>query len=1280
MGWEIVYFIVAVILSVALSPRPPDAKPAALEDFEFPVAEQGRPIPVIFGDVWVRGPNVLWYGGLWSKAIKKRSGFSKTTVGYKYYVGFFMGLCHGPINSFDQINVDEKIADTPGGGGGPPTTTNSGDILQHDLFGGEKQEGGLDGNWTMFFGDADQVITETYFSNVQAANMSAMAGVPGLTNPTQQAYWPAYRGIVTFLWKGGYIGTTKYLKPWAFEVVRTTAGWWNDEVWYPEKCEIEQNTAHPHLPGGGFSIYKAMNPAHIIYEAITNRAWGLGLSTNRIDLDVFADAADQLYDENFGLRFIWNQVTTIEQFIQMMLDHIAGVLIYEPTTGKFGLKLIRDDYVLDDLPLVDESNILSLDLYQRQAWGETINEVHIKYQNPFDGKDVSITGHDLANIQVQNGTNTETIEFKGIRHAGLAEKVLLRELSARSTPLAKIEFTMNRTGWPFHQGRVLKFSWEKLGISEMPIRVIKISRGTLDNGKIRIVAVQDIYSLDATTYLVLPPADNPPDGAPIPDPENEEGNSNSVISTSVTAPPGSPVDGDRYYIQPGTGTGAWTGLSGLVEWDAEAEYDPESGTFTGAWVPIDLTPGQVIYDEDSGTSVIIDTSGDTAESWTPSIDPMVDETTPELDEIFVPTFHATDGYKKVRGDRLGGMTALTPDPGGTYLNANIEVDEFGRVIAAEDGDSGGGGSEGQGSIIYLDASVPAGNTIANTATETEFTSSKPMTVALMQAGAVILFKAAGVYSTDATPPTLRIRVKLGTVTILDTTAFTTTGSLTNRGWMIEGQAVVTVSGASGQLEAQGIAMLSTGATTGSIVHMANTATVGVNMSSSKVLSISAQWGTADADNSIRMRQMMVNEESVGLIVFEDPVALLHFEAADGSTIFVDQTRKQWVPAGNAQIDDTQFKFGTSALYLDGTGDWVTSMSDEDFIFGATNFTIECFVRFAARSGNNFVFCFGAGWAVYTFSNQWAVFDGVSSNVIMGGTVANDTWYHLALVREGTSLTLYVDGVVLGTVTNSTNHTTSRIRLGASLAGSNLMNGWIDELRIHDTAAYNAAFTPPASAFDDPDPTFPEVSQLHFDDVDGSTTFTDVFGKTWTASGAMAIDTAQSKFGGSSLEDPSSAAYITTASSPDFGYGLDNFTIEFWMRPNLSGGSQVFYDQRTAGTQPRPCLFTSGGGNCVYYVSGANRISGAGGTLLTNTWHHIAVCRYNGSTKMFVDGVQVGSSYTDATDYEASPVYIGTASDNPGTFGMTGWYDELRIDKGHARYTEPFDVPNGPFPD
>jgi len=74
MWVQLILLVVSYIVSAALAPKPPKPKPEALEDFDIPVAEQGRPVPVVFGTILISGPNVLWYGDLRTTPIKSKGG------------------------------------------------------------------------------------------------------------------------------------------------------------------------------------------------------------------------------------------------------------------------------------------------------------------------------------------------------------------------------------------------------------------------------------------------------------------------------------------------------------------------------------------------------------------------------------------------------------------------------------------------------------------------------------------------------------------------------------------------------------------------------------------------------------------------------------------------------------------------------------------------------------------------------------------------------------------------------------------------------------------------------------------------------------------------------------------------------------------------------------------------------------------------------------------------------------------------------------------------------
>src|SRR5262245_10600539 len=77
------------------------------------------------------------------------------------------------------------------------------------------------------------------------------------------------------------------------------------------------------------------------------------------------------------------------------------------------------------------------------------------------------------------------------------------------------------------------------------------------------------------------------------------------------------------------------------------------------------------------------------------------------------------------------------------------------------------------------------------------------------------------------------------------------------------------------------------------------------------------------------------------------IFLCHFEGTDGSTTFVDSSTFPNVitPSGNAQIDNAQFKFGSTSGLFDGSGDYLTVTMRSDFAVGYEDLTVDFWVRF-----------------------------------------------------------------------------------------------------------------------------------------------------------------------------------------------------------------------------------------------------------------------------------------------------------------------------------------------
>lgn len=195
-----------------------------------------------------------------------------------------------------------------------------------------------------------------------------------------------------------------------------------------------------------------------------------------------------------------------------------------------------------------------------------------------------------------------------------------------------------------------------------------------------------------------------------------------------------------------------------------------------------------------------------------------------------------------------------------------------------------------------------------------------------------------------------------------------------------------------------------------------------------------------------------------------------------------------------------------------------------------------------------------------------------------------------------------------------------------------------------------------------------VSLLHFDGSDGSTTFTDETGKTWTAVGNAQIDTAQSVFGGASGLFDGTGDYIQTADTSDFDFGTGDFTIDFRLRPAAVSG---WHGICSIGAWTNG-VFIELNGTAVYvYINGTGFGFTPSPVLAANTWYHIALTRSGTSLRCFVDGTQAGTTQTSAHDIQVSGVSkIGTSVDGD----INAWIDEFRILKGEAAWTAAFTPP------
>lgn len=221
-----------------------------------------------------------------------------------------------------------------------------------------------------------------------------------------------------------------------------------------------------------------------------------------------------------------------------------------------------------------------------------------------------------------------------------------------------------------------------------------------------------------------------------------------------------------------------------------------------------------------------------------------------------------------------------------------------------------------------------------------------------------------------------------------------------------------------------------------------------------------------------------------------------------------------------------------------------------------------------------------------------------------------------------------------------------------------------------------------------DPYWSSVSALlHFDGADGSTSFVDEKGRTWTRYGSARISTAQSKFGGASYTPFAASSSIQTPFAVMIG-AADDFTIEFWFRPSQVSSGKTILDIRTSatnrgllisqpGADPSSINFYCGDSNSsameVSLNSGAASISPGG-------WYHVAAVRAINDYFLFLNGALVASSNYAGLSIDYGPTLsFGNNIGNSASVWVDGFLDELRITAGIARYTSAFTPPAAPFP-
>lgn len=386
--------------------------------------------------------------------------------------------------------------------------------------------------------------------------------------------------------------------------------------------------------------------------------------------------------------------------------------------------------------------------------------------------------------------------------------------------------------------------------------------------------------------------------------------------------------------------------------------------------------------------------------------------------------------------------------------------------------------------------------------------------------------------------------------------------------------------------------------------------------------------------------------------------------------------------------------GYSTLF-DGVADYFDVAASGDFLIGTGAFTLEAWVNFSSSSSDTYykrVFMLdgpsgnnnGNLQIIISASTGGAQAFTATGDLSIEGNIkiADDKWHHIAVVRSGTTVTLYVDGVIDGTATYSSsigtqNSSQPRPRIGSYNGSNGDFSGFIHDVRlVVGTAVYTAAFTPPTSAL-----TAITNTKLltcnkgylqHANDSSGRNHFQTKAGNV-TAMPFTPYDVTDgytaSTHGGSVKLD-GSGDYISVPTSADFNFGTGDYTIEFWIYPTYlpsDGANRTLIDYRTTSNQNVANLWLHKNGHIYLWFNGAYAISGSAGAIKINHWYHIALVRNSSKTTLYINGIQEGSVYSDSNTYvQGGTFYIGKYFSN-SSYDFPGYISDVRVIKGDSRY-------------
>jgi hypothetical protein len=367
-------------------------------------------------------------------------------------------------------------------------------------------------------------------------------------------------------------------------------------------------------------------------------------------------------------------------------------------------------------------------------------------------------------------------------------------------------------------------------------------------------------------------------------------------------------------------------------------------------------------------------------------------------------------------------------------------------------------------------------------------------------------------------------------------------------------------------------------------------------------------------------------------------------------------------------------------YFNGSTDYLyVTTPGSSFTFGTGNFTIECWIYLISSGANYKVIWSNRG------TDASSVFFGINGGVQLvyyrGGVQILDStalqfnsWNHVALVRSGSTITLYKNGTSVGSVADSTNLTGPNSVIAQESGGlSTYLNAYLSNLRVvNGTAVYTGTFTPPTAPVTAITNTqlLTNFTNAGIYDASGQSNAITV--------GTAQVSTTQSKWSPTSLYFNGTTDYLSLQNNGSaFSFSTGNFTIECWIYVTSTASADKKMYSYWSNASESYQFYLRPNNRLVWQIWTQNSPDVAALDVTANTWTHVAMSKSGTTVYLFINGVlkDTTTGVTNSANGGGTPkVGMGTSGEY-----FPGYIQDLRITKGLARYTTNFSVPTNEFP-